>query len=71
MTVVERKEAADGLLQLPGAAVCAAPELLLSQQREPALDLVKPGGAPVGVKCKWKRGWRKSQRLIMGVLWVP
>ena len=57
MTVVERKEAADGLLQLPGAAVCAAPELLLSQQREPALDLVKPGGAgrrEVQVEARWR-----------------
>lgn len=45
MTVVERKEAADGVFEFAGAAVSAAPELLLSQQREPALDLVKPGGA--------------------------
>jgi hypothetical protein len=25
---------------------------------------------PVGVKCRWKRGWRNSQRLMAGVLWV-
>jgi hypothetical protein len=25
----------------------------------------------VGVKWKWKRGWRNSQLLIAGVLWVP
>ena len=25
---------------------------------------------PVGVKCRWKRGWRASQSLIAGVLWV-
>src|SRR5213083_590749 len=24
----------------------------------------------VGVKCRWKRGWRVSQRWIAGVLWV-
>jgi len=26
--------------------------------------------AEVGVKCRWKRGWRSSQVLIAGVLWV-
>jgi len=25
---------------------------------------------PVGVKCRWKRGWRASQSRMAGVLWV-
>ena len=25
---------------------------------------------PVGVKCRWKRGWRASQVRMVGVLWV-
>jgi len=24
----------------------------------------------VGVKCRWKRGWRSSHRWMSGVLWV-
>src|SRR5687767_6071066 len=26
--------------------------------------------ASVGVKCRWKRGWRSSQRCTAGALWV-
>ena len=25
---------------------------------------------PVGVKCRWKRGWRASQSRMAGVLWA-
>ena len=35
----------DGALQLLGGAMDAAPDLLVGQQPEPALDLVQPGGA--------------------------
>ena len=34
----------DGALQLLGGAMDAAPDLLVGQQPEPALDLVQPGG---------------------------
>ena len=33
----------DRLLQLPGRAMRAAPDLLFGQRRKPALDLVEPG----------------------------
>ena len=36
---------------------------------EPALDEVEPGGA-LGDEVEPKRGWRSSQRWIVGVLWV-
>src|SRR5881397_3795553 len=61
--------AADGVLQLSRAAVDAAAELFFGERREPrSTRLIHE--APVGVKCRWKRGWRASQRWIAGVLCV-
>jgi hypothetical protein len=43
--VVDGEVAIDGRLEFAGAAVDAAPELLLRQQGEPALDQIDPGRA--------------------------
>jgi len=38
----------DGLFECHGAAMSSALDLLLREQREPALDLVEPGGRDWG-----------------------
>jgi len=60
----------DGLFELSGRAMRAAPDVGLSQRCEPALDLIGQD-AEVGVKWTWNRGLRANQALIAGVLWVP
>jgi hypothetical protein len=61
--------AADCLLQLSRAAVDASTELFsVSAANQRSTRLIHE--APVGVKCRWKRGWRASQRWIAGVLCV-
>ena len=60
----------DGALQLLGGAMDAAPDLLVGQQPEPALDLVQPE-ALVGVKWACQRGRLANQSRIALVLWVP
>ena len=45
MTVADLQVAADGVLELAGAAVRAAPKLFLGQRREPSLDQVEPRSA--------------------------
>src|SRR5213593_380853 len=58
--------AADGVLQLSRAAVDAAAELFFGERREPrSTRLIHE--APVGVKCRWKRGWRASQRCFENI----
>ena len=66
MTVADLQVAADGVLELAGAAVRAAPKLFLGQRREHRSTRLSHE-APVGVKCRWKRGSRNSQRWIAGV----
>jgi hypothetical protein len=48
MTVVEVEITANGVLELAGAAMDAAPQLLLGQGREPTLDQIEPRGAGRG-----------------------
>ena len=55
MTVVDLEVAADGVLQFAGAAVRAAAQLFFGQASEPASTRLSQH-APVGVKCRWKRG---------------
>ena len=63
----------DGALQLLGGAMDAAPDLLVGQQPEPALDLVEPGGAGGCDGRQWacQRGRLANQSRIALVLWVP
>ena len=70
MTVAVFEVSADGVLQFAGAAVNPAVQLPFGEQRKPALDQVEPGAAG-GSEVQMKRRWRKSQRLMAGVLWVP
>jgi hypothetical protein len=57
------------LLQGWDGLVDASPDALVGELGEPPLHQVEPGG-PVGVKCRWKRGWASSHLLMSGVLWV-
>ena len=50
--VVDGQVAIDGHLEIAGAAVDATSELLLREQREPALHQIDHE-APFGVKCRW------------------
>ena len=47
----------------------AALDLLGGELGEPALDEVEPARPGRG-EVEVKRGWRSSQRLMAGVLWV-
>jgi hypothetical protein len=51
LVVVDPYVATDGRLEVPGAAMDAAAQLLVREQGEPAFDEVDPGG-PFGVKCR-------------------
>ena len=48
MGIVRVDEGADVVFELPGGAMHAAPELLLREQGEEALDLIEPGCAGRG-----------------------
>ena len=63
-------EGPDVGLELGGGAVDAAPDLLVGEQGEEALDLVLIQEAPVGVKWTCQRGRLASQSRIGLVLWV-
>jgi hypothetical protein len=65
-----RDPAADVGLEFDHALVDAAAYELVGEIGEPAETwLIQLD--PVGVKCMWNRGWRASQALMSGVLWVP
>ena len=42
---------------------------LVGEEPEPAFDWFSQED-PVGVKCRWNRGWAGSHAPIAGVLWV-
>lgn len=52
VVIVGLDEGDDGGFQFEHAAVDAALNLLVGEQREPTLDLIEPGGAG-RVKCRW------------------
>ena len=55
MAVVEFEVVADGVLQFAGAAMDAAAQLFFGETCEPRSTRLSHD-APVGVKCRWKRG---------------
>jgi pimeloyl-ACP methyl ester carboxylesterase len=58
-SIVVGDEGGDGQLQFLDAAMNAAADLALGQKREPALDLIEPGG----VRRRLGRSWFAGQRL--------
>ena len=62
-------ESGDVGLEFLDTAMDAALDLLVGEQREPAFDLIKPGGAGRR-KMRVTAGWRVSLALTGGALWV-
>ena len=61
--------AVDGGLEVDDGSKDAALQSALGEGGEEGLDRVQPE-QEVGVKWKVKRGWRSSQAITLGCLWV-
>jgi hypothetical protein len=65
-----REPAVDGLLQPAHAVKAAAPDRLLRDQPEPALDQVEPG-SPGRSEVQMEARMRGQPLLYCRMLWVP